>query len=58
VLNALEESRQLTRTTILYTSDHGDTIGNHGFWTKCTMYEESVAIPMLLSGPKVPAIAG
>lgn len=54
VLNALEESGQLTSTTILYTSDHGETIGNHGFWTKCTMYEESVAIPMLLSGPKVP----
>jgi choline-sulfatase len=54
VLKALEDSGQKDDTTILYTSDHGESLGNHGFWTKCTMYEESVAIPMLLCGPGIP----
>ncbi len=54
VMRALENSRLLDDTTILYTSDHGDSLGNHGFWTKCTMYEESVAIPMFLCGPGIP----
>jgi choline-sulfatase len=55
VLAALEESGLMGDTTILYTSDHGESLGNHGFWTKCTMYEESVAIPMLLCGPGIPS---
>ena len=54
VLAALEQSGQLDNTLIVYTSDHGDLVGNHGMWTKCVMYEESAAIPMLLAGPGVP----
>jgi choline-sulfatase len=54
VLAALEESGLYNDTTILYTSDHGDCLGNHGIWTKCVMFEESTAIPMILCGPGVP----
>lgn len=54
VLGALETGGQLDDTMILYTSDHGDCLGNHGFWTKCNMYEESAAIPMLMCGPGIP----
>ena len=55
VLTALEQSGQLDDTVILYTSDHGDLVGNHGLWTKCVMYEESAAIPMLAAGPEIPS---
>jgi choline-sulfatase len=55
VLAALEDSGQLDDTVILYTSDHGDLVGNHGMWTKCCMYEESAAIPMLAAGPGIPS---
>jgi choline-sulfatase len=55
VLAALEQSGQIDDTVILYASDHGDLVGNHGMWTKCVMYEESAAIPMVAAGPGIPA---
>ena len=50
VLNALEHGGHSEQTQIIYTSDHGDMTGNHGIWGKCYMYEDSVGIPMTLSG--------
>ena len=54
VLGALDESGLAGDTRILYTSDHGEMLGNHGFWTKSVMYEESVGIPLIMTGPGVP----
>lgn len=54
VLGALEEAGLAETTRIIYTSDHGDNLGNHGLWGKSVMYEESAAIPMILAGPDVP----
>ncbi len=53
VLKALEDSGTLDNTIILYISDHGEMLGNHGFWAKSVMYEDSVGVPMILSGPGV-----
>ncbi len=53
VLAALDTSGQRERTRIIYTSDHGDQVGNHGIWGKSFMYEDSVRIPMILSGPGI-----
>lgn len=53
VLKTLEGSGQAENTQIIYTSDHGDMIGNHGIWCKSFMYEDSVGIPMTLSGPGI-----
>ena len=50
VLEALGRSGQRDRTQIIYTSDHGDMIGNHGIWGKCYMYEDSVRIPLTFCG--------
>lgn len=55
VLAALDRSGQADNTQVIYTSDHGDMIGNHGIWGKCYMYEDSVGIPMLMSGPGIEA---
>jgi choline-sulfatase len=54
VLSALDQSGCRDDTLVLYTSDHGDQIGEHGLWWKYTMYEGSVAVPLLLAGPDVP----
>ncbi|MEM9278647.1 MAG: sulfatase-like hydrolase/transferase [Pseudomonadota bacterium] len=54
VLKALEQSGQMENTTILYISDHGEMLGNHGFWAKSVMYEDSAGIPMILAGPDIP----
>jgi choline-sulfatase len=54
VLHVLEDSDQADDTVILYTSDHGDTVGEHGLWWKHTMYEGSAGVPLLLSGAGIP----
>ena len=42
-------------TRILYTSDHGEAAGNHGLLGKTTLYEHSLGVPLLMSGPGIPA---
>ncbi|MDD9977892.1 MAG: sulfatase-like hydrolase/transferase, partial [Boseongicola sp.] len=55
VLSALEAAGLAECTTVLYVSDHGEMLGDHGFWTKQVMYEASAGVPMILAGPSVPA---
>jgi choline-sulfatase len=55
ILAALEESGLGATTRVLYASDHGDNAGARGLWGKSTMYEESVGVPMILTGRGVPA---
>ena len=54
VIDALEVSGQADDTLVIYTSDHGEMLGNHGMWAKMNMYEEASAIPMIAAGPGVP----
>ncbi|MDJ0627105.1 MAG: sulfatase-like hydrolase/transferase [Rhodobacter sp.] len=54
VLAALEASGQAGDTLVLYVSDHGEMLGDHGLWTKQVMYEASAGVPMILSGPGAP----
>ncbi len=55
ILAALDASGVANDTLVIYTSDHGDMIGNHGFWAKCTMYEDSAGVPLVMAGPGVEA---
>src|SRR5262249_61901877 len=55
LLEALEANGLAGSTRIIYTSDHGDNLGTRGLWGKSNMYEESVAVPMIMVGPEVPA---
>ena len=54
ILAALDDHGLSDRTTIVYTSDHGDNLGARGLWGKSNMYEESVAVPMIVAGPDIP----
>jgi choline-sulfatase len=54
VLEALERSGLAENTRIVYTSDHGDTLGEHGVWFKHTMYEGSAGVPFIMAGPDIP----
>jgi choline-sulfatase len=54
ILKALGEAALADDTRVVYTSDHGDNLGTRGLWGKCTMYEESAGIPMIIAGPDVP----
>ena len=55
ILAALEDCGLGAETRVLYTSDHGDSVGARGLWGKSVMYEESVGIPMILAGEGVAA---
>ncbi len=54
VLAALDASKQAGDTLVVYLSDHGDMMGDHGFWTKQVMYEASAGVPLIVAGPGVP----
>ena len=51
VLAALSDAGLAGRTRVIYTSDHGDNLGARGLWGKSTMYQESVAVPLIVAGP-------
>lgn len=41
-------------TVIIFTSDHGDNLGDYGIWDKRYFYELSVGVPLFLSGAGIP----
>ncbi|MBM3933095.1 MAG: arylsulfatase [SAR202 cluster bacterium] len=51
VIGLLREEGLLENTAIMFTSDHGDVLGDHGTWAKDTMYEGATRIPMVLAPP-------
>ncbi len=55
VLAALDASGQRDDTLVVYTADHGENLATRRLWGKSNMYEEAAAIPLVLSGPGVPA---
>jgi arylsulfatase len=51
VIGALRDEGIINNTIILFTSDHGDMLGDHGLWAKNLMYDKSACVPMILSAP-------
>jgi len=54
LLAALKDSGEEDDTRIIYTSDHGEHLGDRGIWSCSTLYEESIGVPMIMSGPDIP----
>ncbi len=54
LMDAVEECGLKNDTDIIYTSDHGEMLGKFGMWWKCSLYEDSVRIPMIAAGPDFP----
>ncbi len=55
IIAAVEARADAENTVIAYSSDHGDNLGNRGLWGKSVMYEDSLAVPLILAGPDIPA---
>jgi choline-sulfatase len=53
LIKTLEELGLSENTLVIYSSDHGDHVGERGFWGKLTLYDESVKIPLIISWPGV-----
>lgn len=51
ILDALEESGQADNTVVVFTSDHGEMLGDHFMLGKGVMYEESTRIPLMIRVP-------
>ena len=51
---ALERTGLAEDTIVVFTADHGLAVGRHGLLGKQNVYEHSVRIPLLLSGPGLP----
>ncbi|WP_417392216.1 sulfatase [Gimesia sp.] len=57
VLEAVKRSGLEDRTIVIFTSDHGYHLGEHDFWAKVSLHEESAAVPLIISVPgKQPAV--
>lgn len=53
--DALAAAGELEDTVFVYTSDHGELLGEHGLWYKNNLYEEAARIPLVVTGPGLPA---
>jgi len=51
VLNTIKEEGLEDNTIIIFTSDHGFHLGEHDFWMKVSLHEESVRVPMIIKVP-------
>lgn len=51
VLNALKTEGLEDNTIVIFTSDHGFHLGEHQFWMKRSLHEESVRVPLIIKMP-------
>ncbi|MGH2354538.1 MAG: sulfatase family protein, partial [Chloroflexota bacterium] len=52
-LDAVEARGELDRTLVVYSSDHGEMLGDHNRWGKSTYYQPSAGVPLIAAGPGV-----
>jgi arylsulfatase A-like enzyme/Tfp pilus assembly protein PilF len=56
VFRALRISGEWDRTLVIVTSDHGESLGEHGELTHAyTLYDAVLKVPLILRGPGIPA---
>jgi arylsulfatase A-like enzyme len=51
ILQALDEAQLADNTIIVYTSEHGDMMGDHALIRKCVSYEEALKVPLVIRVP-------
>jgi arylsulfatase A-like enzyme len=51
MLDWLDETGEADNTIVVYTSDQGFFLGDHGWFDKRLMYEESLAMPLMIRHP-------
>ncbi len=51
ITKAIHETKYANNSVVLYTSDHGDMLGQNGLWWKSNFYDGSVKVPLIVSWP-------
>lgn len=51
LLDALQGNGLADDTIVIYITDHGEMLGQHGLWFKCTFYEPSSRVPLIIRWP-------
>jgi arylsulfatase A-like enzyme len=54
IINTLKENGLYKNTIIVFASDNGLAIGSHGLLGKQNLYEHSMKVPLIISGPGIP----
>jgi arylsulfatase A-like enzyme len=52
-LEVIEERGELDNTIVVYSSDHGEMLGDHNQWAKWTYRQPSLGVPLVIAGPGV-----
>jgi arylsulfatase A-like enzyme len=55
ILDALEESGHAGNTYVVFATDHGLAVGQHGLMGKQNLYDHSIRMPLMIAGPGIPA---
>ena len=54
LIHFLDEIEQRENTIIIFTSDHGEMLGDHGIYLKGPyFYEPAIRVPLIISGPNM-----
>ena len=56
ILDVLDETGLSDNTVIVFTSDHGYHMGEHGYYQKTTLFENATHVPLIVAGPGVKAV--